>query len=71
MSKVRPHLCMLYPGIRLTKKQGKNLSQGSRKVPFGHDSVYRHGQLLTGLSTLASFGRPGPTVGQRSMLAEC
>ena len=32
-----PHLCELYPGICLTteEKEGKNLSQGSRRMPVG------------------------------------
>ena len=30
------------------KGMDRNLSQGSRRVPGGHDSVCRHGHLLTG-----------------------
>ena len=43
-----PRHCVLYPGICLTTKgkARKNISQGSRKVPFGHDSVCRHGRLF-------------------------
>ena len=44
-------LCVIYPGIRLTTREKGtdiNLSQGSRRVPGGHDSVCRHGHLLTG-----------------------
>ena len=39
-----PRHCVLYPGIRLTteeKSTGKNLSQGGRKLPGGHDSMCR------------------------------
>jgi len=40
-----PRLCELYPGICLTtgEKAWKNLSQGSRRVPVGHDEnrIYR------------------------------
>jgi len=45
-----PRLCVLYLGIWLTtegkKKHGRNLSQGSRKVPVGHDSMRQHGRIL-------------------------
>ena len=38
-----PRLCVLYPGICLTTEEGwKNLSQGSRKVPVGQDSMCQH-----------------------------
>ena len=52
--------CVLHPGIRFTtegKTHGKILSQGSRKVPAGYDSVRPHGQLLT--SSLDKAVGPG------------
>jgi len=46
-----PRLCVLCDGNPLKteggKKHGENLSQGSWKVPVGHDSVYRHGHDRT------------------------
>ena len=40
----------LYRGIRLTTEEEsrKHLSQGSRKVPAGHDSFSRNGGRSTG-----------------------
>jgi len=37
-----PRLCELYPGICLTteEKAGKNLSQGSRRVPAGSMKIH-------------------------------
>jgi hypothetical protein len=39
--------CTLAFVLQLRRKRGKNLSQISRKVPFGHHSLRRHGHLLT------------------------
>jgi hypothetical protein len=43
-------LCVLYPGVRLTteEKHGKDISQGSPKVPVRHESVSHYGNLLVG-----------------------
>jgi hypothetical protein len=43
-------LCMLYPGFCLTteEKHGKDISQGSPKVPVRHESVSHHSNLLVG-----------------------
>jgi len=40
-------LCILYPDICFTtdRKAWKTRSQGSRKVPVGHDSVCSYGRL--------------------------
>jgi hypothetical protein len=39
-----PRRCGLYPGIYLTteEKAGKNLSQGSRRVPAGTMKIHKH-----------------------------
>jgi hypothetical protein len=54
-----PRLCGLYSGICLTteEKAGKNLSQGSRRVPAGgateENHNFRHVALVSGLTVSA------------------
>ena len=65
----------LYPGIRLTteEKARKNLSQGSRKVPFGHDSISRTAvfgyslQFLLANHAVALFMYAVASAGQSSL----
>jgi len=47
-------LCVLYPGVRLTtdEKHGKDISQGSPKVPVRYESVSHYGNLLVRLCGL-------------------
>jgi len=44
--------------LQLRKEARKNLSQGSRKVSVGHDSMYRHGCLLRVARTICQSWSP-------------
>ena len=44
--------------LQLRKSHGKNLSQGSRKVPGGHDSINRLGGCFSRLDRLSNFLQP-------------
>ena len=76
-----PRLCVLRPGISFATEEkitGKK-RQDSRKVPDGHDSVCRHGHLLTGSQDkfvdpglpLYNLGDLGKTLCQRRYLPSC
>jgi len=62
--------------LQLKEKARENLSQGSRKVPGGHDSMCRHGRLLGVARTCCRsrstcFRGPGSTLGQPRSLSSC